>query len=195
MGLFELIVIALGLSMDAFAVSVCKGLSMQKKNYGRALLIALFFGVFQALMPLIGWAVGSHFEQHIARFDHWIAFALLAFIGGKMIYDSIGKDGDYEDCYCLESFSIKELFILSIATSIDALTVGIAFAVIGIKGSEILFSITLIGLVTFTLSFIGVIAGNVLGIKFKKKAEVFGGVILILIGFKILLEHLGVIDF
>lgn len=193
MGLFELIIIALGLSMDAFAVSVCKGFSMRKRNYGRAFITGLSFGAFQALMPLIGWALGSRFEDYIASYDHWIAFALLCFIGGKMVFESAFKEdgGVCGDDY----FSFKELFVLSVATSVDALAAGIAFAVIGIDGSKILPSVGLIGLITFTLSFIGVVAGNRLGVKFKKKAEIFGGAILILIGLKILLEHLGVIGF
>ncbi len=191
----ELIIIAFGLSMDAFAVSICKGLAMRKTNFGKAFIIGLSFGGFQALMPFIGWAVGNRFEAYISSFDHWVAFVLLGFIGVKMLFE-VKKD-DRADFYCdsEENFSIRELLILSIATSIDALAAGIAFAAVGIKGADIISAISFIGLITFSLSFIGVVAGNKLGERFKKKAEIFGGVTLILIGLKILLEHLGIIGF
>ncbi|OQA48144.1 MAG: putative manganese efflux pump MntP [Firmicutes bacterium ADurb.Bin300] len=189
------LIIAFGLSMDAFAVSICKGLSMRKTNFGRAFVIGLSFGGFQALMPLIGWVVGSRFEDYISSFDHWVAFVLLGFIGVKMLFEAKKNDSPDIDCDREEYFSIRELLILSIATSIDALAAGIAFAVVGIKGAAIIYAISLIGLITFSLSFIGVVAGNKLGERFKKKAEIFGGVILILLGLKILLEHLGVIGF
>lgn len=178
------------LSMDAFAVAVCKGLKMQKLNYKQMGLIALFFGGFQALMPFIGWALGFGFKNYIESFDHWVAFALLAFIGGKMIYESFKGDDD-DDCGC---FDIKELFVMAIATSIDAMAAGIAFAIDGVDTlPDILISILIIGVTTFILSAIGVLIGHKFGAVFKSKAELAGGIILILIGVKILLEHLGVI--
>lgn len=191
MGHLELLLIAVGLSMDAFAVAVCKGLNMVKINYRHGLVTAIFFGVFQALMPLLGWLLGSRFEMYIKSADHWIAFALLAFIGGKMIYEALeggvdkGGEGDKLD--------LKELFIMSVATSIDALAVGITFALL--PDTNIWVSISMIGVTTFILSFLGVIIGNRFGTGYKKKAELFGGAVLILIGLKILLEHLGVISF
>ncbi len=194
MGLIELICVAFGLSMDAFAVSVCKGLSMSKRNYVKALVIGLFFGGFQAIMPLIGFILGDKLESYVFAVNHWIALVLLSFIGGKMILEAFSKESD-DLCSTDEKLFFKELIILSIATSLDALAVGVTFAIIGMEASQILFSISLIGVITLTLSFIGTIAGNKLGVAFKKKAEVFGGVVLILIGVKILLEHLGVINF
>ncbi len=191
MGITELLLVAVGLSMDAFAVAVCKGLNMSKINYKRGLLIALFFGVFQALMPMIGWLLGVQFEEYIVSVDHWVAFVLLGFIGGKMIAEAFEKEK--EDC-CPDKFSIGELFVLAIATSIDALAVGITFALIppeiGISGS-----VALIGMITFALSFVGVIIGNKFGAKYKKRAELAGGIILCLMGVKILLEHLDIINF
>lgn len=193
MGIVELLLIAVGLSMDAFAVSVCKGLGMKTGiNLKQTFLIALFFGGFQALMPFIGWLVGSRFEKYITAYDHWIAFVLLCFIGGKMLYECIFKKG--EDAAESESaLDIKELFVLAIATSIDALAVGVTFALL--PDVNIGTSVLLIGLTTFLLSGIGVFIGNRFGSRFEKKAEIAGGVILILIGLKILLEHLGVINF
>ncbi|MGN0527536.1 MAG: manganese efflux pump MntP family protein [Eubacterium sp.] len=187
MGFGEIFLIAVGLSMDAFAVSICKGLKMQNKiNGGQTALIALFFGGFQALMPVIGWFLGSSFKKYIENFDHWVAFVLLAFIGGKMIYDSFHDDDDNED----KPFSIKELFLLAIATSIDALAVGITFAIIK---TNIWTAVALIGVTTFVLSAVGVFIGHKFGAKYKNKAELAGGIILVLIGVKILLEHLGII--
>ncbi len=193
MGIVELLLIAVGLSMDAFAVSVCKGLGMKTGiNLKQTFLIALFFGGFQALMPFIGWLVGSQFEKYITAYDHWIAFVLLCFIGGKMLYECIFKKG--EDAAESESaLDIKELFVLAIATSIDALAVGVTFALL--PDVNIGTSVLFIGLTTFLLSGIGVFIGNRFGSRFEKKAEIAGGVILILIGLKILLEHLGVINF
>lgn len=177
----------IGLSMDAFAVAICKGLKMQKLNYKQMGLVALFFGGFQALMPLIGWILGNSFKSYIENFDHWVAFVLLSFIGGKMIYEAFQSED--EDCGC---FDIKELFIMAIATSIDALAVGIAFAIDGIDTwANILFAILIIGLTTFILSALGVIIGHKFGAVYKSKAEFAGGIILIFIGIKILLEHLG----
>ncbi len=188
MGFIEVFLIGVGLSMDAFAVSICKGLHMKKINHKQSLIIALFFGGFQALMPFLGWALGRNFEQYIKTFDHWIAFSLLVIIGGKMIYDSF-KGEDEEVC---NNFSIKEIFLLAIATSIDALAVGISFAFLG---EGIVKPITIIGITTFVISYVGVIIGSKFGGKFQNSAQTIGGVILILIGVKILLEHLGVIAF
>ena len=191
MGFIELFLIAISLSMDAFAVAICKGLNMRKLNYTHTFIIATFFGGFQGLMPLIGWFLGKQFARYIINFDHWIAFILLAFIGGQMIHEALKKDN--EKCDINENLNIKELFILAIATSIDALAVGITFALI--PNTNILTSITLIGIITFVLSIIGVFIGNKFGSKFKSKAELAGGIILILIGSKILFEHLGFIKF
>ena len=192
MGFIELFLIGVGLSMDAFAVSVCKGLNMREKlNYRHAGIIALFFGGFQALMPLIGYFLGVNFESLIKSFDHWIAFVLLGFIGGKMIYEAV-TEKDEEEENGSGALNIKELFMLAVATSIDALAVGITFAFLSVN---IWSSISLIGVTTFILAFIGVILGNKFGSRYKSKAEIAGGIILILIGTKILLEHLGIISF
>jgi putative Mn2+ efflux pump MntP len=191
MGFLELFLIAGGLSMDAFAVALCKGLNMRKLNYRNAALIAIFFGGFQAIMPLIGWFLGSQFSSYISSIDHWIAFVLLAFVGGKMFFEGI-QNKDEDDCGCEEALDLKELLALSVATSIDALAVGISFAFLEVK---IYFACLLIGITTFSLSFAGVAIGNRFGNKFEKKAEIAGGVVLVLIGIKILLEHLGVISF
>lgn len=193
MGIVELLLIAVGLSMDAFAVSVCKGLGMKTGiNLKQTFLIALFFGGFQALMPFIGWLVGSQFEKYITAYDHWIAFVLLGFIGGKMLYECIFKK-DEDTAQSESALDIKELFVLAVATSIDALAVGVTFALL--PDVNIGTSVLLIGLTTFLLSGIGVFIGNRFGSRFEKRAEIAGGVILILIGLKILLEHLGIINF
>ena len=191
MGFIELFLIGVGLSMDAFAVSVCKGLNMRDKiNYKHAGLIALFFGGFQALMPIVGYFLGVNFEGLIKSFDHWIAFVLLAFLGGRMIYEAVtGKDDEEETD---SSLKIKELFMLAVATSIDALAVGITFAFLSVN---IWSAVSIIGITTFILAFAGVIIGNKFGSRYKNKAEIAGGIILILIGTKILLEHLGIISF
>lgn len=187
MGLFELILIAIGLSMDAFAVSICKGLNMRRMNYRHAGIIALFFGAFQALMPTAGWLLGKQFESYITSIDHWIAFVLLGFIGVNMIREALGEEE--EDCECpREHLDLKELFMLAIATSIDALAVGITFAFLQVK---ILPAVCLIGTTTFIISFAGVGIGHQFGRRYEKKAEIVGGVILVFIGLKILLEHLG----
>lgn len=189
MGIGELLLIGIGLSMDAFAASVCQGLKMRKISPKQTLIIALFFGGFQALMPLIGWVLGKQFETYITSIDHWIAFVLLAFIGGKMVFDALKQeDGDKDD----SPFSVREIFLLAIATSIDALAVGITFAFLQ---TNIWVSISIIGCTTFLLSAVGVFIGHKFGAKHKNKAELAGGIILILIGLKILLEHLGVISF
>ncbi len=186
MGFLELFLIGVGLSADAFAVAICKGLSMRKINYQQSAVIALFFGGFQALMPLIGWGLGRQFEAYIVSIDHWIAFVLLGYIGGKMIWDAFHE----EDDTCPVSFDLKELLVMAIATSIDALAVGITFAFLKV---EIFRAITIIGCTTFALSLVGVFIGNRFGSRYKSKATLAGGVILILIGLKILLEHLGIL--
>jgi manganese efflux pump family protein len=191
LGIIEIILIAIGLSMDAFAVSLCKGLKMQRINHHHALVISLFFGGFQAIMPLIGWFLGSQFQKYISAFDHWIAFALLVFVGAKMVLEAVKTESEETDCNS-EHLDYKELFMLAIATSIDALAVGISFAFLE---TRILPSVLVIGLITFGLSYLGVALGNRFGSRFKSKAELAGGIILILIGIKILLEHLGVLTF
>ncbi|MDD2647407.1 MAG: manganese efflux pump MntP family protein [Eubacteriales bacterium] len=190
LGFLEMLLIGVGLSMDAFAVAVCKGLNMKKINYRHATIIAVFFGGFQALMPLAGWLLGKQFERYITAYDHWIAFVLLLFIGGKMIYEALRGEEESESCG--DKLDLKELTVMAVATSIDALAVGITFAFLKVN---IYGAITIIGLTTFILSFIGVAVGNRFGAKYQKKAEIAGGVILVLIGLKILLEHLGVIAF
>lgn len=186
MSIVKLLFIAVSLAMDAFAVSVCKGLNMKKINYAHAAIIGGFFGVFQAVMPLIGWAVGKQFANLVTSVSHWIAFGLLLFIGGKMLIEAI-KGGE-EDVP--EGLDYKELFILAVATSIDALAIGVVFAFENVK---IVPSVLIIGAVTFVISFIGVAIGNRFGARYNKGAQIAGGVILILLGTKILLEGLGVL--
>ena len=183
----ELVLIAIGLSMDAFAVSLCKGLCMKKVNYRHGFIIALFFGGFQMLMPLIGWLLGKQFERLITPVDHWIAFVLLAYIGGKMIWEAV-REREAETCPAEPKLDYRELLGLAIATSIDALAVGITFAFLQ---TPILPAVIEIGAITFTLSLIGIIVGCQFGTKLKRKADIAGGAVLILIGLKILLEHLG----
>ncbi len=188
MSIIEIILVGVSLAMDAFAVSMCKGLSMPKINYKHALIIALFFGVFQAVMPLLGWLLGSAFEKYITTFDHWIAFGLLLILGTKALVDAIrDKDDDEKKEYKLD---FKELTALAVATSIDALAVGVTFAFLQVS---LALSVSLIGVITFVLCLLGVIIGNKFGSKWKKPASIAGGVVLILMGVKILLEHLGVI--
>ena len=193
MGLIELLLIAIGLSMDAFAVAVCKGLNMRKINYKHTIIIAAFFGFFQGMMPLIGWILGRQFEQYIVNFDHWIAFVLLAFIGSQMILEALKSEDDPEKCDIEQGLNLRELVMLAIATSIDALAVGITFALI--PGTNIWTSIALIGTTTFIISAAGVLIGNRFGSRYKSKAEFSGGLILILMGAKILFEHLGILNF
>lgn len=185
MGIWELVVIAVGLSMDAFAVSICKGLSVCTLKPRHALAAGLWFGGFQALMPLVGYFLGVRFQTVIVSVDHWIAFALLALIGGNMIRESREQD---EPVGC--SFSPAAMLPLAVATSIDALAVGVTFAFLQV---DIVPAVCLIGVTTFVLSCIGVKCGNLFGARFQAKAEFFGGVVLILMGVKILLEHLGVL--
>ena len=186
----ELALIGVGLAMDAFAVSVCKGLAMEKVRKKQALIIGLFFGGFQALMPFIGWALGIRFEKYIISVDHWIAFILLSIIGGKMIKEAMEKEEEGELKKEDKELDLKEMFVLAIATSIDALAVGITFAFLRYPIIE---AISIIGIVTFMISVLGVYVGNIFGMRYKSKAEFAGGCILILIGLKILLEHLGIL--
>lgn len=212
MGIVELLLIAVGLSMDAFAVSICRGLGMRRLNLRTAAVLALFFGGFQALMPLVGWALGSQFMWLIEPVDHWVAFVLLAFIGGKMLWDAFheedspcvcGRDcatcqrrggADCDDPEAARQAPIappldyRELVMLAIATSIDALAVGITFAFLGVN---IWVAIAIIGVTTFVLSLVGVVVGNQFGSRFEKPATIAGGIVLILIGLKILIEHLA----
>lgn len=188
MGMLELFLIAVGLSMDAFAVSICKGLSVQRLELKHALLAGLWFGGFQALMPAVGYLLGYQFEHLIVSIDHWIAFALLLFIGGNMIKEALGDDDEELD----DDFSVKAMFLLAVATSIDALAMGVTFAFLRVN---ILAAVLFIGCITFLCSAAGVKIGNVFGMRFKSKAELAGGAILILMGCKILLEHLGILVF
>lgn len=187
MSLVELFLIAVGLSMDAFAVSVCKGLAMRQARLKRALIVGLYFGVFQAAMPLIGYFVGAQFADKITAFDHWIAFILLGFIGGKMIMGSFAASCPTETGDA--SVSPKAMLPLAVATSIDALAVGVSFAFLNVR---IVPAVSFIGVTTFILSTAGVAVGKLVGAKFKAKAEFMGGIVLVAIGLKILLEHLGV---
>lgn len=185
MGVLELFMVAVGLAMDAFAVSICKGLSLGKIKLKHMAIAGLWFGGFQAIMPTIGYLVGSLFADKIKAIDHWIAFVLLAIIGVSMIKESFEEDDEMDAC-----MDPKCMFILAVATSIDALAVGVSFAFLRVS---IVWSVLFIGVVTFVLSAIGVKIGSVFGAKYKSKAEIAGGIVLILIGTKILLEHLGII--
>ncbi len=200
MEMWELFVIAVGLSMDAFAVAICKGLSVGKVKPAHAVVTGLWFGGFQGLMPLIGYLLGTSFADMIKSVDHWVAFVLLAIIGGNMIRESLSKeeepasDKDEGDCGCGEKkndgFGVKNMFPMAVATSIDALAVGVSFAFLSVK---IVPAISFIGGITFVLSAVGVVVGNVFGSRFKSKAEMAGGIVLVGMGIKILLEHLGII--
>ena len=188
MSILEILLLGIGLSMDAFAVSICKGLSAKRLQTRHYLIIGAWFGGFQALMPTIGFFLGSTFEQYITAFDHWVAFVLLSAIGAGMIKESLSK----EESNGNDSFSFKTMLLLALATSIDALAVGVTFAFLQVNIAP---AITIIGCTTFVISIAGVYVGNVFGSRYKSRAELTGGVILILIGLKILLEHLGVIAF
>ena len=191
MTLLEIFLIGIGLSMDAFAVAICKGLAMPNKvDKKGALLIALYFGVFQAVMPTLGWLLGSQFARYVTRLAPWIAFVLLAWIGGNMVRESLSKEEREEEE--TGSVSPKELLVLAVATSIDALAVGVTFSMLELAVS-IAVAVILIGCTTFVISLAGVYVGNVFGAKYKSKAEFVGGAILILIGVKILLERFGVL--
>lgn len=189
MSISELLLIAVGLSMDAFAVSICKGLATKKVGVKHMLIVGLWFGGFQALMPLIGYFLGSTFEEYITRFDHWVAFVLLALIGGNMIREALSGEEEKAN----DLLGVREMLTLAVATSIDALAVGVTFALL--PGVNIAAAVSFIGVITFVISAAGIKVGNAFGTKCKSKAELAGGVILILIGLKILLEHLGVINF
>lgn len=184
MSIIEIALIGVGLAMDAFAVSICKGLAMRRMNYKKAIIIAAFFGVFQALMPALGYVLGTTFANKIAAIDHWIVFILLALIGANMIKEALSSDDD--ECQD-DSLRLGDLIMLSIATSIDALAVGITFAFFNVS---LLLSVSMIGIITFIICVIGVKVGNVFGEKYKSKAELAGGLILIVMGAKILIDHL-----
>ena len=188
MTFFELLLIAIGLSMDAFSVSICKGLTTKKFSWPMALICGLWFGGFQVLMPIIGYYLGAQFQEMIEAYDHWIAFGLLFLIGANMIREAVWGKEEKQD----GSLGFKTMFLLAIATSIDALAVGVSFACIRVK---LWSSVLIIGTITFLLSVLGVKIGNVFGSKYEKSAEITGGIILILIGLKILLDHLGIISF
>lgn len=186
MQIWELFVIAVGLSMDAFAVSICKGLSMKKMNWQNAILAGFYFGGFQAGMPLIGYFLGIQFQTKIMSADHWIAFILLCLIGSNMIREAMSK----EEVPANDSFDVKTMLLLAVATSIDALAVGVTFAFLNV---DIIPAVSFIGVITFILSMLGIKIGNVFGSIYKNKAELAGGIVLILMGVKILSEHLGML--
>lgn len=185
MGMMELFLIAVGLSMDAFAVSVCKGLSLGKIKPKHMCIAGLWFGGFQALMPTVGYFFGSLFTEFITKYSHWIAFVLLALIGCNMVKEALGKDEEEVDA----SMDVKSMFVLAVATSIDALAVGVSFAFLQV---QIVWAVLFIGVITFLLSAVGVKVGSLFGTKYKSKAELAGGIVLILIGIKLLLEGLGI---
>ena len=191
MGIWELLALAVGVSMDAFAVSVCKGLSMKKATLKASAICGSWFGGFQALMPLIGFFLGSLFAEAIEAVDHWVAFGLLTIIGINLLKEVFSKKCDCEDCNA--DLSFKTMFVMAVATSIDALAVGISLSMSLKNPGDIYLAVLLIGVTTFLFSAIGVKVGNVFGSRFEKKAQFAGGAILILLGLKILLEHLGVI--
>lgn len=189
MSLLTLFVTAVGLSMDAFAVAICKGLAMKKLSWKKTLVIGLWFGGFQALMPTLGYLLGTRFQQAVTAIDHWIAFALLSLIGFSMIREALSKD---QDDGIDDSLDVKTMFLLALATSIDALAVGVTYAFLQVR---IVPAVTFIGVTTLVLSIAGVKIGNVFGLRYKARAEVAGGTILIVMGTRILLEHLGLLDF
>lgn len=186
MSILDLFILAVGLSMDAFAVSVCKGLSLGKIKPKHMCIAGAWFGGFQALMPLIGYFLGSFFAEMIEKYDHWVAFVLLAIIGGNMIKESFGKDEKVDS-----SMDVKSMLLLAIATSIDALAVGVTFAFLQV---QIVPAVSFIGVITFIFSAVGVKICSLFGTKHKSKAELFGGIVLVLIGIKILLEGIGVLE-
>ncbi len=186
MSIIELFILAVGLSMDAMAVAICKGLSVRELKFRHALITGLYFGGFQALMPLIGYFLGCQFETYVVSIDHWIAFVLLALIGANMIKESFGCPEEVN-----ASFSPRAMLPMAVATSIDALAVGVTFAFLSVNIGA---AVSFIGVITFSLSAVGVWIGHLFGARFKSKAERIGGIVLILMGLKILLEHLGVLD-
>ena len=185
MDLLTLLTLAVGLAMDAFAVSICKGLAMREKVLKKGIIVGLWFGGFQALMPTIGFFLGTQFKDQITSIDHWIAFVLLGLIGINMVKEALSNDEEQAD----DSIAVKEMFMLAVATSIDALAVGITFAFLNV---HIVSAASMIGVCTFLISFAGVKIGNIFGTKYKSGAELAGGIILILLGFKILFEHLHI---
>ena len=186
MDLLTLLALAVGLAMDAFAVSICKGLAMREKVLKKGIIVGLWFGGFQALMPTIGFFLGTQFKDQITSIDHWIAFVLLGVIGINMVKEALSNEEEQAD----DSIEVKEMFMLAVATSIDALAVGITFAFLNV---HIVSAASIIGVCTFLISFAGVKIGNIFGTKYKSKAELAGGIILILLGFKILFEHLHIL--
>ena len=186
MDLVTLLTLAVGLAMDAFAVSICKGLAMREKVLKKGIIVGLWFGGFQALMPTIGFFLGTQFKDQITSIDHWIAFVLLGLIGINMVKEALSNEEEQAD----DSIAVKEMFMLAVATSIDALAVGITFAFLNV---HIVSAASIIGVCTFLISFAGVKIGNIFGTKYKSKAELAGGIILILLGFKILFEHLHIL--
>ena len=186
MDLLTLLTLAVGLAMDAFAVSICKGLAMREKVLKKGIIVGLWFGGFQALMPTIGFFLGTQFKDQITSIDHWIAFVLLGLIGINMVKEALSNDEEQAD----DSIAVKEMFMLAVTTSIDALAVGITFAFLNV---HIVSAASMIGVCTFLISFAGVKIGNIFGTKYKSKAELAGGIILILLGFKILFEHLHIL--
>jgi len=195
MGIIELLLLAIGLSMDAFAVSVCKGLAMRESNFKSCAVCGVWFGGFQALMPMIGYLLGSRFEKYIDSVAPWIAFVLLAVIGGNMIREALSSKEEKTEA----GLDVRTMFLMAVATSIDALAVGITFALVPVRivsaGAMVntLIAVIIIGITTFILSCVGVKIGNLFGTRYKSKAEFAGGLILILIGLKILLEHFGIL--
>ncbi len=187
LGIIELFILAIGLSMDTFAVAICKGLAVNKTKASHMIITGVWFGGFQALMPLLGYFLGATFEKYVTAIDHYIAFVLLGAIGANMIKEAFSKEEDTSSC----DFSFKSMFPMAVATSIDALAIGITFALL--PDVKIIPAVSFIGIITFAFSAVGVKLGNVFGAKYKSKAELAGGIILILLGLKILLEHLGVI--
>ena len=193
MNIIEIVLLAVSLSMDAFAVALCKGLALRKLNIKSCLIVGAWFGSFQALMPLLGYFLGSTFADKITSVDHWIAFVLLALIGGNMIKEALEKD---EENSTDASLGFKTMFVMAVATSIDALAVGVSFAFTEFKAQWYVYiAFALIGIITFAISAAGVKIGNIFGTKYKSKAEFAGGIILILLGLKILLEGLGILNF
>ena len=189
MNLIELLLTGVGLSMDAFAVAVCQGLCMRRMNWRQAAVIALYFGGFQALMPFLGWVLGSQFAGYIQNIDHWVAFVLLALIGGNMLREALAPEEGETACAVADRLDHKQLLMMAVATSIDALAVGVTFAFLEVT---IVPAVSIIGCTTFCLSLAAVAVGNFFGARYKKRAEITGGIILILLGVKILLEHLGI---
>ena len=186
MGVLEIVLISIGLAMDAFAVSICKGLSMKKMSWKKAVIVALYFGIFQGLMPVIGYLLGTSFESFVTKIDHWIAFGLLTLIGINMLKEAFSNEAES----CNDNVDFKTMVVLAIATSIDALAIGITFAFLQVN---IVLASLMIGVITFVICIIGVKIGNKFGDKYERKAETVGGLILIIMGIKILLEHLGIV--